>query len=188
MIQLALQPALIAVPFVMAAFMQQLPLRAGALDSSPQGLRSFYFSGFIFKGIAYISKPFMFLCSIPLLHLAFATPSNLDSSGTNPATASAILKQMLQTMPLHLAQGGESQEPSNPPALHSSASNPILSPNPRPRGDGRGFRCSTHPRGSGHGMLPVHPSQQNPSSFSGCLLPLLCACSCFHPSPPSPKG
>jgi len=105
MFQLALQLALTAVPFVMAAFTQLLPLRVGALDSSPQGLRSFYFSGFIFKDVAYISEPFMFLCSIPLLHLAFATPSNLDSSGTNPATASAILKQMLQTMPLHLVQG-----------------------------------------------------------------------------------
>lgn len=127
MIQLALQPALIAVPFVMAAFMQLLPLRAGALDSSPQGLRSFYFSGFIFKGIAYISKPFMFLCSIPLLHLAFATPSNLDSSGTNPATASAILKQMLQTMPLHLAQGGKpgAIKPSRP-------AQQCLKPHPQP--------------------------------------------------------
>lgn len=68
--------------------------------SSPQGLLNFSFTVFIFKDIAHISKPFIFLCYITQLHLALATPSNLDSSGQNPATASEILKQMLSTMSL----------------------------------------------------------------------------------------
>lgn len=79
----------------MAPFMSFFPTEEQVFGFFPSRPVSFSFSGFIFKDIAYISKPFIFLRYISLLHLALATPSNLDSSGMNPATASEILKQML---------------------------------------------------------------------------------------------
>lgn len=112
----------------------------------------------------------MTLCYISLLHLAFATPSNLDSSGTNPATASAIPKQMLQTMPLPPFAWGGKKGAVSPPALCSARQH--LEPSALTAGQrGAGLM------GTGHGQLraariPRAPTNTTLSSLGSYLLPL----------------
>jgi len=73
---------------------------------------------------------------------------------------------------------GSSQEPADPPALHTSASNPIFSPHPEQVAEASGAALIQVALGMGCSQRT--PPNKFSSSLSGGLLPLPCACSYFH--------